>query len=213
MTSHRIILASASPRRRELLAQLGVAFDVVPSPFAELERKPPGVAPEAWTQALAYFKARAVAEQHTDRWVLGADTIVVCDGRVLGKAATEAEAREMLELQARCESRVITGVCLVRLGVRSERLGGSDTTRVWMHDDATVREAYLAGGDWQGKAGAYGLQDVGDRLVARVEGSPSNVVGLPLELVARLLRSARVPLCPVTPGRPPSVPRAGLPGC
>lgn len=212
MTAHRIILASASPRRRALLAQLGVAFDVVPSPYAELERKPAAVPPEAWTQALAYFKARAVAEQHPDRWVLGADTIVVCEGRVLGKAATVAEAREMLELQARHESRVITGVCLVRLGLRAERLGGSDTTRVWMHDDPAVREAYLASGDWQGKAGAYGLQDVGDRLVARVEGSPTNVVGLPLELVGRLLRAAHVPLCPVTPTRSPRVPRTGLPG-
>ena len=189
MDVERIILASASPRRRELLARIYPAFDVEPSPHEEplqgSENVPP---PGQWAQALAYYKARGVADGHPGRWVLGADTIVVCAGRVLGKPRDVADAREMLELQARQVSAVLTGVCLLRRGDTEQRLSQVETTRVWMHDDPQAREAYLQSGDWHAKAGAYGIQDVGDRLVERIEGSFSNVVGLPLELVARLLQ-------------------------
>ena len=188
MDTERIILASASPRRRELLARIYPAFDVEPSPHEEPLRRSENVPPGQWAQALAYYKARGVADGHPGRWVLGADTIVVCAGRVLGKPRDVADAREMLELQARQVSEVLTGVCLLRRGDTEQRLSQVETTRVWMHDDPQAREAYLQSGDWHAKAGAYGIQDVGDRLVERIEGSFSNVVGLPLELVARLLQ-------------------------
>jgi septum formation protein len=184
-----MILASASPRRRELLAGLGVRFTVEPPRLAEPRERPSGVRPRAWAEALAYFKARCVADGRPRHWVLGADTVVACAGRVLGKPADQAEARGMLELQAREPADVITGVALVRVGAVVERRIASAVTRVWMRDDASEREAYLAGGGWMGKAGAYGIQEAGDRLVESIDGSFSNVVGLPAELLARLLAS------------------------
>lgn len=187
--TRELILASASPRRRELLAGLGVPFTVEPPPLAEPRERPAGVSPRAWAEALAYFKARCVAERRPAQWVLGADTIVVCAGRVLGKPADVVEARAMLELQARQPADVITGVALVRVGAVAERRLTSEVTRVWMRDDAEQREAYLAAGDWADKAGAYGIQHSGDRLVERIEGSFSNVVGLPVERLDRLLAS------------------------
>jgi septum formation protein len=194
MGEQRLILASASSRRRELLARVYSAFDVEAAPYEEPQQKPAEVPPEQWAQALAYFKARAVAERHRDRWVLAADTIVVCGGHILGKPHDEVEARAMLELQAARVSDVLTGVCLLRRGMAEQRVSQVERTRVWMRDDPVEREAYLRSGDWRAKAGAYGIQNVGDRLVERIDGSFSNVVGLPLELVARLLRHAGLPV-------------------
>jgi len=199
MPGETLILASASPRRCELLAQVYPRICVVPCTLPEPTRRSDHVLPEQWVLALAYFKARAVARQHPDGWVLGADTMVVCDGQLLGKPRDREDARRMLELQARVVSVVLTGVCLLRRRPEQRRLLAVDQTRVWMRDDAAAREAYLHSGDWVGKAGAYGIQDVGDRLVERIEGSFSNVVGLPLELVARLLREAG--LLSEAPGR------------
>ncbi len=185
-----LLLASASPRRAELLRQAGVRFSVRSCPFREPSSKPPTTSPSAWAEALAHFKARAVAERNSGRWVLGADTVVVCGGRLLGKPRDADEAREMLQLQAGRACEVITGVCLLRVADVSSRFLGHELTRVGMRDAPTEIEAYLAGGEWRGKAGAYGIQDVGDRLVERVQGSFSNVVGLPIERVRRLLAAA-----------------------
>jgi len=185
-----LILASASPRRRELLARVYPHFVVEPCALEEPSPHASAVDPAGWAVALAHFKARAVADRHPGRWVLAADTIVACAGQLLGKPADEADARRMLELQARHPGDVITGMCLLRAGSGVRRLARSERTRVWMRDDAEVREAYLRTRDWAGKAGAYGIQTVGDRLVTRIEGSFSNVVGLPLATVAGLLREA-----------------------
>jgi len=186
---HGLILASASPRRRELLGGLGVSFVVEPCRLPEPVTKPAAVSAEAWALALAHFKAREVAERHSDRWVLGADTIVRCGGRILGKPRDPDDARAMLELQARVASDVITGVCLLHRG-QGRRWLACASTRVYMRDDPELREEYLASGDWAGKAGAYGIQTVGDRLVERIEGSFTNVVGLPVGLVERMLGQA-----------------------
>lgn len=153
---------------------------------------PPHVdSPTAWAESLAHFKALSVAERSPDRLVLGADTIVVVGGEIFGKPSDEADARRMLTRQAGVPSVVITGVCLMRIGRSPLRRIAHAETRVWMREAPEEREAYLAGGAWQGKAGAYGLQDVGDRLVERIEGSFSSVVGLPLDLVARMLEWSR----------------------
>jgi septum formation protein len=189
MGVERLILASASPQRHALLAEICPAFDVVTCPYPEPSLRSARVTARAWAQALAYFKARAVAERHLHRWVLGADTVVACGGRILGKPRDLEDAREMLVCQAREVGAVITGVCLLRRGTRPERHADVAVTKVWMHDDRALREEYLRSGDWVGKAGAYGIQTVGDRLVARLEGSFSNVVGLPLELLEPLLRA------------------------
>ncbi len=185
-----LILASASPRRREILRDLGVAFEVIPSPLEEPADAPPAVSGGGWAEAVAYFKARAVADRNAGRWVLGADTVVDCAGRLLAKADTIDAAREMLELQARYESCVITGIAAVFVnpeGGLVNRMICRDVTRVWMRDEPAVREDYLASEDWRGKAGAYGIQNVGDRLVDRIDGSFSNVVGLPVERIRPLL--------------------------
>ncbi len=185
--SKPLILASASPRRRDLCTQLDVPFEVVPSPLEEPRDKPRDVGAEEWAQALAYFKARAVADEYPDHWVLGADTLVSCAGRILGKPRDIDDARAMLELQARTHADVITGLCLLLSDPAPERLTDAAVTRVWMREDGDAREAYLRSGDWQGKAGAYGIQNCGDELVERIEGSFSNVVGLPLELLEQML--------------------------
>ena len=190
MRSDSLVLASASPRRRELLARIHPEFIVDPCPYPEPLRRSDRTPPGSWAQALAYFKARAVADRHPERWVLGADTIVACDGQILGKPIDLDDARRMLTLQAGRPSDVITGICLVRRGAHRQRLTHVEVTQVWMRDDVAVREAYLDTGDWEGKAGAYGIQDVGDRLVTRIAGSFSNVVGLPLERTATTLRAA-----------------------
>lgn len=189
MSSDRaLILASSSARRRELLEQAGVPCEVIPCPLREPVSRPAAVGPAAWAEALAHFKARAVADAFPGRRVLGADTLVHC-GEVLGKPADAADARRMLELQAGRATDVITGLCLAqsRPPRAARRVIAHAVTRVWMRDDPREREAYLRSGDWAGKAGAYGIQDVGDRLVERIEGSFSNVVGLPVELLQRML--------------------------
>ncbi len=211
-----LILASASPRRRELLTILGVRFEVTPSTLPEPEDKPAAMSSAEWAIWLAEFKANAVAECHPTAWVLGADTLVVCGEEILNKPRDRAEARRMLELQAGVETHVITGVCLLapagtpdrhadraappralesRCSTRSQSAERSacvekwaETTRVWMRDAPHVRAVYLESGDWEGKAGAYGIQTVGDELVERIDGSFSNVVGLPVERVGEMLR-------------------------
>lgn len=188
----RLILASASPRRRELLKTVVPRFEVGPCPLTEPSCKPATISAAGWAEALAYFKARAVAEQSPGRWVLGADTVVVCDRRLLGKPTDADDARRMLYVQAGRMCEVITGVCVVRVGTGVRRVFQAAVTRVWMRDDAAQIEAYLDSGDWQGKAGAYGIQNVGDRLVERIEGSYSNVVGLPVEIVRRMLKRVGV---------------------
>lgn len=188
MAIEPLILASASPRRRVLLEELGVPLVVEPCPLPEPEEKPRRLSVEVWAEGLAHFKACAVARRWPGRWVLGADTIVVCEGKLLGKPRDGDDARRMLELQAGRETDVITGLALVRWGHPVERIMRHCVTRVWMRDARAEREAYIAGGDWAGKAGAYGIQNVGDWLVERIDGSFSNVVGLPRGMVAGLLR-------------------------
>lgn len=181
------ILASASPQRSALLARTAVPFEVRVCPLRE-PAPPPDVSPRVWAEAMAYFKARAVAEDCPGRWVLGADTVVACAGELLGKAADEADARRMLELQGRNPAQVSTGVSFVRIDGGVSRRLRTAVTRVEMRDDPAEREAYIRTGDWRDKAGAYGIQNVGDRLVTRIDGSFSNVVGLPLELVEGMAR-------------------------
>jgi septum formation protein len=178
-----ILLASASPRRAQLLRAIGVAFDSI---AAEVDETPqPDEAPEPYVQRLALAKARAVASRRPGQLVLGADTTVAVDGDILGKAASEREAAQMLERLAGRAHEVHTGVALV--DSRGSAVACA-TTRVWF--DAMTSgdiQAYLASGEWRDKAGAYGIQGRISRFVARVDGSYTNVVGLPVALVWALL--------------------------
>jgi septum formation protein len=179
-----LVLASASPRRRELLASLVAGFRVVPS---ELDEALAPGAPHDAVRRLALDKARAVAARLPAGVVLGADTIVVVDGTVLGKPADAADARRMLRRLRGREHQVITGIAVVdaRTG-RFETAAVVSRVRMADYDDAEI-DAYVATGEPLDKAGAYAIQGRGGALVAGHEGSFSNVVGLPLEETARLL--------------------------
>lgn len=193
-----LILASASPRRAELLREAGVSADVIPSPLTEPMCKPVGVSVRAWVMALAYFKACAVGVSHPKRWILAADTIVCVNDELLNKPVDLEDARRMLKLQAGRASTVLTGVCLTRFAGpagsaaadwRPERHLRVAQTVVWMRSDPAAIERYLDSGSWQGKAGAYGIQEQSDELIERIDGSYSNVVGLPIETIEPLLRA------------------------
>lgn len=178
-----LILASASPRRVELLRQLVPDFEVVPGDVAEVHDEHL----TAWemAQVNAYRKARAVAKKFPDATVLGADTLVYLDreSRLFGKPASPAEAARMLsELQGRTHA-VITGVCLLHLREHRQRVF-AEWTDVRLHPltGAQIRE-YLDLIQPLDKAGAYAIQEHGERIVAEISGSYSNVVGLPLERV------------------------------
>lgn len=182
----KLILASGSPRRRELLTEAGYSFEIhIPSPGAET---PPeaGETPRATVERLAIAKAMDVASHLRQGLVLGCDTLADLDGHTLGKPRDVEDARRMLTLLSGRDHFVHSGVCLVD-ATRREPFSGVATTRLRMAPLAPREiEEYLESGLWRGKAGAFGLQDRHDWLRV-VEGSESNVVGLPLELLARML--------------------------
>ena len=188
MTTCKLTLASASPRRAELLRAAGYDPEVIVPPIHEPERLGSSVPPVQQAEALSYFKARSVIGLVESGVILGADTIVVLDGVVYGKAAGEADARRILSTLSGTRHQVITGVSLLSADGR-RRVIGHDCTGVTMRPMAgAALDAYIASGAWVGKAGAYGIQDHGDVFIERIEGSYSNVVGLPMETVAAMLR-------------------------
>lgn len=179
------ILASGSPRRRELCASAGLSFRVVVS--GADEDLPEGLRPEVLVETLAARKAEAVATLHPEEWVLGADTEVFLDGERLGKPATPAEARGMLEALSGREHEVLTGVALVRRASGTEARAHA-RTRVGFHALRPDRiAAYVEGGEPYDKAGGYGIQGAAREFVARIDGPWDNVVGLPLDVVRSLL--------------------------
>ncbi|MFW6155263.1 MAG: Maf family protein [Planctomycetota bacterium] len=175
------VLASQSSRRRQLLLEAGYRFEVIAPPLDEPSSVPEAVTPSQHAESLAYFKARAVMERYRPSLpVLGADTVVALDDHLFGKPADVDDARRILSALSGTRHEVITGLALV--DPHGCRLIASDVTHVRMHPMADeAMEAYLATGLWEGKAGAYGIQDRDDPLVDCIEGSFSNVVGLPLE--------------------------------
>jgi septum formation protein len=190
MATQRIelILASRSLRRSELLLQAGYAFRViVPSESAE-DGVVAGESPTQLVARLAQQKAADVAQKVDRGLILGCDTVAECQGRILGKPADKEHARAMLATLSGREHRVLSGVCLYRApdGGPMVRVA---VTRLRM-DELTPqqRDAYLADGQWEGKAGAFGYQD-GLDWVHVIEGSESNVVGLPMELLAEMLQA------------------------
>lgn len=182
-----LILASQSPRRATLLREAGIAFEVIPPREDEPGMEDWRFTPAEFAQSASYFKARCVGTKHPDRLVLGADTVVALGGRMFGKPADRDDARRILSTLAGTTHEVITGVTLIH-PARSRRLIQHEVTRITMRSlsDAEL-EGYLDSGEWEGKAGAYGIQDRADAFVERTDGSFSNVVGLPVELVGRML--------------------------
>ena len=188
----RLILASASPRRQELLRGAGYDFVVRPADIDEDDHPP--MLPADLAEYLASQKAQHVARQHPDAVVLGADTVVAFGDETVGKPADADDARRMLRLLAGTTHVVITGVAVVRAAA-SFFTCSRVMSAVRMRDltDAEI-DRYVVGGQWQGKAGGYGIQD-DDPFVTRMSGDHTNIVGLPVPETMRLLaRAGVVPL-------------------
>ena len=179
-----LVLASASPRRQELLRNAGIAFAVQP---AHIPEDPlPGEDAKACAERLAREKARAVAQKRPHDTVLGADTVVVIENQILGKPTDATDATRMLRMLSGREHQVITGVCVV---VKGQASVASETTSVTMSEISEKEIAdYIATGEPMDKAGAYAIQGMASRWIPRIEGDYSNVVGLPVALVWRMLR-------------------------
>ncbi|HEX6507357.1 MAG TPA: Maf family protein [Chloroflexota bacterium] len=190
----RLILASGSPRRRDLLHRLGVAFEVVPS--AVDERRPRrGEAPEHYALSLARDKVAEVSRAIPGAIVIGADTVVTIDGCILGKPKDAEDALATLRLLRGRVHQVITGVAINCGGQERADFAVSNVAMVDAEDDEL--RAYISTGEPMDKAGSYAVQERGARLVERVEGSFSNVVGLPLCLTSHLLEA-----CGLRPTKP-----------
>ena len=183
-----IVLASASPRRKELLTQAGYTFDTLASGVPEVRK--PDESPIAFVVRLAREKAEDVAsrlapERAADAIVIGADTVVVCDDEVLGKPADAVDAHRMLRLLVGRTHQVITGVCVLKGDIVET---AAEVTYVTMHTVSNEEiAAYVASGEPMDKAGAYAIQGYAARWIPRVHGCYFNVVGLPLAVVTAML--------------------------
>jgi nucleoside triphosphate pyrophosphatase len=178
-----LLLASTSPQRRAILAQLGIPFDVVAPVYDEHD--PPDADPNELVCGHARAKARSVADGAGDRPVLAVDTTVVLGGRVYAKPAGEEEAAQMLEALSGRTHAVVSGLCLLTPGW--EELDAADTLVTFRRLTPRDVAAYVASGEWRERAGGYAIQGRGAALVERVEGDYLNVVGLPAALLVRLL--------------------------
>ncbi|MCE0483769.1 MAG: Maf family protein [Methylacidiphilales bacterium] len=188
MSRTEIILASASPRRRELLRQLGVPFEVVTADVRELDEDSSSLSPADLACENARLKAEAVAKLRPDRWVLGADTVVALEQKLLGKPDSLDQAHDFLWVLSRKKHQVITGCALI----------SPENETVLFHEISSVVfkplteeiiTDYLRQVHVLDKAGGYALQEQGDLIIECVEGSSSNVIGLPVELLEKIFKA------------------------
>ena len=187
-----ILLASTSPRRRELLSLLGVSFSIVPPTDEELLS--PHLSPSEQTRQLARDKAQSVANQHPHDLVIGSDTVIEIEGNLLGKPENMQEAEIMLRhLRGRCHQ-VHTGVAILQQATHVS-IVFVETALVWMHPfDENTLKSYLATEESLGKAGAYSIQGEGAQLIEKIEGNYPTIVGLPLWRTAKVLEQQGVVL-------------------
>lgn len=184
MSRPELVLASSSPRRVELLALIGFTPDMIdPADIDEMPLK--DETPPRLALRLATTKAQVVAQRHPDAVVLAADTVVAVGRRFLEKAADEAEATRFLKLLSGRNHRVFTGVAVVRNGKLTHRVNETRVTFKILSDAEIA--AYVASGDWRGKAGAYGIQGAASAFVRKIVGSHHGVMGLPLYETVNLL--------------------------
>lgn len=190
----KLILASSSPRRLELLRGFGFDLEVIPSHVPEVPR--PGERPEDYVVRLALEKGSEVGQRRAGAWIISADTVVVLGDRLLEKPVDEADARSMLGLIAGKTHIVYTGVALQQfredgeIVSRRQELARSSVTMMPLGDDDIRR--YVASGEPMDKAGGYAVQGIGAMLIDSIEGSYSNVVGLPLATLFRMLREVGI---------------------
>jgi len=196
-----LVLASASPRRQELLREAGIEFVVQPANVVEEVRA--GESPKECAERLAKDKALAIAKVRREDWVLGADTVVAVEGEILGKPLDANDATRMLKMLAGREHVVITGVCLAseaegRTLRTTEEMSSSSERSVDVRSESTLvtfnqmseREIaeYVASGEPMDKAGGYGIQGLASKWIPRIQGDYANVVGLPVKLVQKMMR-------------------------
>jgi septum formation protein len=186
----RLILASASPRRAELLRSAAIDFEVQPADVDESVRS--GETPEQYVCRVAREKARVAAQGNAGAVVLAADTTVVVDGHILAKPEDDEDARRMLRLLAGRSHQVLTGVCVIGNGAEQVRVESTLVTFAPLTDQEI--DCYVASGEPADKAGAYAIQGIASRFITRIDGSYSNVVGLPVAVVDDMLRK----IAPVT---------------
>ncbi|MFT4177559.1 MAG: Maf family protein [Luteolibacter sp.] len=180
-----LVLASTSPRRRELLERVGLVFEIVPSPAEELHDV--SMSPAELCEVNAEMKAAAVSALRPEDTVIGADTLVFIDDEPLGKPKDLVEARVMLRRLSGREHQVRTGVCVLFPGGGKKRFHALTTVRFRELSDEEI-DAYFSLVDPLDKAGAYGIQEYGERIVAEIEGSFENVMGLPVDRVIEALQ-------------------------
>ena len=187
-----LILASASPRRRQLLTEAGYEFTVVEPDVDESAFPTDGVDAGDYARRLALAKANSVASEYPDSIVIGADTVVDFQGQIIGKPADAGDAERITARLFSTPHKVITGVAIVSKRNDIEIIE-SDTTTVYPRKMTAGQIAeHIAGGSWKDKAGAYAIQETGDKFVERIEGSLTNVMGLPMELLESLLARLKI---------------------
>lgn len=179
----KIILASASPRRQELLKYIVPEFEIIPADVDET--LPEGTVPEKAAEFLAVKKAKHIAEQYPDCVVIGSDTIVIIDGIILGKPADKSDAERMLKLLSGRTHKVITGVCIA-YGEKTDSFSCETKVTFYPLTEEEIRD-YIATGEPMDKAGAYGIQGYGSVLTEGIEGDFFNVMGLPVAMLKRRL--------------------------
>jgi len=186
-SQYSVILASASPRRKQLLAEAGYQFTVVRPDIDESAFPAKDIEACEYAERLALAKAKYVAEKHPDFLVIGADTVVDFQGQIIGKPIDDKEAEQITKKLFSRPHKVITGIAIVRLSDGIE-LSESDTTIIYpkrLTSEQIVE--HIKSESWRDKAGAYAIKENGDEFVERIEGSLTNVMGLPMELLGRLL--------------------------
>ena len=183
-----IILASASPRRKQLLAEAGYKFNSISPDIDESAFSAEHISPCEYAKRLALAKAKTVAEKFPDCFVIGADTVVDFKGEIIGKPADAKEAERITRKLFSTPHKVITAVAIARI-VDGTEIVESDTTTVYPKKMTAEQIAeHIKSGSWRDKAGAYAIKETGDEFIERIEGSLTNVMGLPMELLKRLLK-------------------------
>lgn len=185
---YSFILASASPRRKLLLTEAGYKFTIVRPDIDESAYSTKDVEPCEYAKRLALAKAKNIAEYHPDCLVIAADTIAYFEGEIIGKPADKTDAEQITKKLFSKPHKVITGIAIVRLRDGIE-INQSDTTTIYPKKLTAEQIAeHIKSGTWRDKAGAYAIQENGDEFIERIEGSLTNVMGLPMELLERLLK-------------------------
>ena len=187
-SQYSFILASASPRRKQLLTEAGYKFTIVRPDIDESTFTTKDVEPCEYAERLALAKAKNIAEYHPDCLVIAADTIAYFEGEIIGKPADKIDAEQITKKLFSRPHKVITGIAIVRLRDAIE-INQNDTTTIYPKKLTSEQIAeHIKSGTWRDKAGAYAIQENGDEFIERIEGSLTNVMGLPMELLERLLK-------------------------